>query len=240
MPNQSPEHEQFDSAREDVEEEGSATSALDTEPDASMGKEMEASGCSSRAPSAERHRQRNCAMRRERTRACREFWGPKNKRLSFPLFRETTKEDAISYRDWCSEIEEALQRGHDAAKVKEAMFASLEGMPKINPQPLGDTVDALEMWYNDGFLIGLHQATEISKHRSGHCFNCQEGHRWHQCKILSSELQELSNRQDREREERKKKALNPRGGMGMKGGHAPTLLVGISLVLPQVPDTPTQ
>ena len=108
---ESPECEQFDSAREYVEEEeGSATSALDAEPNASMGKETEASGCSPQAPSAERHHQRNCAMQRERTRACQKFRGPKNKHLSFPLFRETTKEDAISYRDWHSKIEDALQR----------------------------------------------------------------------------------------------------------------------------------
>ena len=62
-------------------------------------------------------------MHRECTRARREFRRPKNRCLSFPLFRETTKEDAISYRDWCSEIEDALEHGHDAAKVKEAMFA---------------------------------------------------------------------------------------------------------------------
>ena len=75
-----------------------------------------------------------------------------------------------------------------------------EVVPETNPPPLANTVDALESWYNDGFLIGLCQAAEISKHRNGHCFNCQkEGHRWHQCKeILSPELQELSNRQDRE------------------------------------------
>ena len=69
-----------------------------------------------------------------------------------------------------------------------------EAVPEIDPPLLGDTVDALETWYNDGFLIGLRQAAEISEHRSGRCFNCQkEGHRWHQCKeILSPELQELS------------------------------------------------
>ena len=66
------------------------------------------------------------------TRARREFWRPKNRRLSFPLFRETTKEDAISYRDWRSEIEDALEHGHDDAKVKEAMFASSEGMARDN------------------------------------------------------------------------------------------------------------
>ena len=139
---ESPECEWFDSAREDVEEEeGSATSALDAEPDASMGKEIEASGHSPRAPSAKRHHRRNHAMRRECTRACREFRGPKNKRLNFPLFRETTKEDAISYRDWCSEIEDALQRGHNAAKVKEAMFASLEGMARDNAKMIDENGD---------------------------------------------------------------------------------------------------
>ena len=60
---ESPESEQFDSAREDVEEEeGGATSALDAEPDASTGEETEASGCSPRVPSAERRHQRNHAM----------------------------------------------------------------------------------------------------------------------------------------------------------------------------------
>ena len=48
--------DQFDSAREDAEEEeGKATSALDTELDASTDKEMDASGCLAQAPSAERH-----------------------------------------------------------------------------------------------------------------------------------------------------------------------------------------
>ena len=326
-------------------------------------------------------------MCRERTRARREFRRPKNRCLSFPLFRETTKEDAISYRDWHSEIEDALEHGHNATKVKEAMFASLEGMARDNAkmidengdlhvtrildgldslygvsmtfqslnaalcslqqrqmesawayynrmvqitvilrerhgnhyrpgelvrmskdcfyagllpenhpmvehlkdqphttpldllkalleqeendaltciryppstlsrtnQPLKpveryhrhplaekrndrytvcpaqldanpteaapeadsvsltDTLDTLESWYNDGFLIGLRQAAEVSKLRHGRCFNCQkEGHRWHQCKEpLSPELQEVSDQQDRECEDRKKRALNP-------------------------------
>ena len=43
-------------------------------------------------------------MCREHTRVQREFRRPKNRSLSFPLFRETTKEDAISYQDWRSEI----------------------------------------------------------------------------------------------------------------------------------------
>ena len=135
---ESPEREQFDSAREDVKEDGKATSALDAELNASTGEETDTSGHLAQLPSVERCRRRNHAMCRECTHARREFRRPKNRRLSFPLFRETTKEDAISYWDWRSEIEDALEHGHDAAKVKEAMFASLEGMARDNAKMIDE------------------------------------------------------------------------------------------------------
>ena len=60
---ESPEWEQFDSAREDVEEEeGGTTSALDTEVDASTGEETEASGRPVQVNSAERCCRRNHAL----------------------------------------------------------------------------------------------------------------------------------------------------------------------------------
>ena len=80
-------------------------------------------------------------MCRERTRVRREFRRPKNRCLSFPLFRETSKEDAISYRDWRSEIEDALEHDHNAAKVKEVMFASLEGMAQDNAEMIDENGD---------------------------------------------------------------------------------------------------
>ena len=110
-------------------------SALDAEPNASTGKETEASGHSPRVPSAERCHRRNCTMRRERTRARREFRGPKNKHLSFLLFRETTKEDAISYRDWRSEIKDALQRGHNALpRLRKLCSRPWRGWPGTMPR----------------------------------------------------------------------------------------------------------
>ena len=118
----------------------------------------------------------------------------------------------------------------------------METASEVDAPVFDDTVDTLESWYNDGFLIGLQQAAMISESRNGRCFNCQkEGHYWHQCKeTLSPELQELSDQQDREREDRKKRPLNPKEGVGVKGGHIPTLLVGVSLVPPQAPGTPAQ
>ena len=63
----SPKHEQFDSAWEDAEEDGKATSVLDAKLNASTGEETDASGHPAQMPSAERRRRRNRAMRRERT-----------------------------------------------------------------------------------------------------------------------------------------------------------------------------
>ena len=50
---ESPRHKQFDSAWEDVKEDGKAASALDAELDASTGKETDASGHAARSPSDE-------------------------------------------------------------------------------------------------------------------------------------------------------------------------------------------
>ena len=67
---ESPECEQFNSAREDAkEEDGEATSTLDTELDASTGEKTDASGRLAQTSSAEWHHRRNRAMCRECTRA---------------------------------------------------------------------------------------------------------------------------------------------------------------------------
>ena len=60
---QTPKCEQFDSAREDMEEEeGGATSGLDAELGASTGEETEVSGRSGQVPSADRCHRRNRVM----------------------------------------------------------------------------------------------------------------------------------------------------------------------------------
>ena len=40
---------------------------------------------------------------------------------------------------------------------------STEAAPEVDSAPLNDTLDALETWYNNGFLIGLGQAAEVSE-----------------------------------------------------------------------------
>ena len=40
---------------------------------------------------------------------------------------------------------------------------STEAMPEVDSAPLNDTFYTLKTWYNDRFLIGLRQATEVSE-----------------------------------------------------------------------------
>ena len=212
---ETPEYERFDSACEDAkEDEGDAMSMLDAELDASTGEEMDTTGHPAHTPSADRCRQRNCTLRRERNRARWEFRRPKNRQLSFPLLQETTKEDAISYRDWHSEIEDALEQGHDPAKVKEVMFASLEGMAKDNAKMIdekGDLhvtciLDWLDSLYGvsmtfqslNAALCGLQQRPMESAHTYYNCMaqitvilrehhgNCYRPGNWRECPRTAS------------------------------------------------------
>ena len=41
-------------------------------------------------------------------------------------------EDALTYTDWCQEVEEYLQKGYDDNRVKDAMLSSVEGQAYIN------------------------------------------------------------------------------------------------------------
>ena len=79
------------------------------------------------------------------------------------MFRETTKEDTISYWDWRSKIEDALLQGHDAAKVKEAMFASLEGMARDNAKMINKNGDLHDTCILDGLdsLYGVSMTFQL-------------------------------------------------------------------------------
>ena len=48
------------------------------------------------------------------------------------LFWDSPKEGALTYTDWCREVEEYLQKGYDDNQVKDAMLSSVEGQAYIN------------------------------------------------------------------------------------------------------------
>ena len=77
------------------------------------------------------HRRTNARKQRD----CR------NGRVVLPLFRESTKEGALTYTDWRLEVEEYIAKKYPGPKIKEAMFTSLEGKAKRNYQACDDRGD---------------------------------------------------------------------------------------------------
>ena len=93
----------------------------------------DAMGHSGQSLPAERNRRRNHAMCRERAHAKRNFRRgglTRGRKLAFYLFRETDRDDSISYRDWQAEIEATLAKDYEPEHVKIAMFEAMEGMAK--------------------------------------------------------------------------------------------------------------
>ena len=48
------------------------------------------------------------------------------------LFRDSPKEGALMYTDWCREVEEYIQKGYDDNRIKDAMLSSLKGQAYVN------------------------------------------------------------------------------------------------------------
>ena len=48
------------------------------------------------------------------------------------MFRDYPKEGALTYTDWCREVEEYLQKGYDDNQIKDAMLSSVEGQAYVN------------------------------------------------------------------------------------------------------------
>ena len=108
----SPEAGQYDSPDVDDQEED-LTSQADFD---SEDKYTDATGRSGRSLPAKRNHRRNCAMRRERARAKRNFrrgGSTRGRKLAFSLFRESDRDDSISYHDWWAEVEAALAKGYE-------------------------------------------------------------------------------------------------------------------------------
>ena len=94
---------------------------------------------------------KNCDRKhwRQKHRDRRERWSTnarkqrdhKNGRVVLPLFREPTKEGALTYTDWRLEVEEYITKKYPRSKIKEAMFTSLEGKAKRNYQACDEKGD---------------------------------------------------------------------------------------------------
>ena len=48
------------------------------------------------------------------------------------LFRDSPKEGALTYTDWCRGVEEYIWKGYDDNRIKDAMLSSVEGQAYVN------------------------------------------------------------------------------------------------------------
>ena len=81
-----------------------------------------------------RRRQKHRERREHQSTNARKQRDHKNGRVVLPLFRESTKEGALTYTNWRLEVEEYITKKYPRPKIKEAMFTSLEGKAKRNYQ----------------------------------------------------------------------------------------------------------
>ena len=74
-----------------------------------------------------RRKQKHRDQRASRKTNAKKLKDRRSGRVVLPLFRESTKEGALTYADWRLEVEEYIMKGYSGSKIKDAMFTSLEG-----------------------------------------------------------------------------------------------------------------
>ena len=124
-----PESGQYDSPDlDDQEEDLTSQTDFDSEEEYTY-----MTGCSRRSLPTKHNRRRNFAMHGERVLTKCNFRlgsSAQGRKLAFSLFRETDRDDSISYCNWRAENEAALSKGYEPECIKTAMFESVEGMAK--------------------------------------------------------------------------------------------------------------
>ena len=53
----------------------------------------------------------------------------KTKRLSLPIFRDSTSDNAITYDDWRSDVDNYIWEGHSPKLIRDSVLCALEGHP---------------------------------------------------------------------------------------------------------------
>ena len=51
------------------------------------------------------------------------------KKLNLPIFRDSASDNAITYDDWCSEIDNYVREGHSHQLIRDSVLSALEGRP---------------------------------------------------------------------------------------------------------------
>ena len=65
----------------------------------------------------------------------------KAKRLSLPIFRDSTSDNTITYDDWRSDVDNYVQEGHPTRLIRDSVLCVLEGCPHYTAKTAMDDGD---------------------------------------------------------------------------------------------------
>ena len=74
-------------------------------------------------------RDQRLAYRRRRRERRRGFNG-RPKKLNLPIFRDSSSDNAITYDDWRSEVDNFVREGHSSNLIRDSVLSALEGRPR--------------------------------------------------------------------------------------------------------------
>ena len=139
--------------------------------------------CPDIPPGAERDRRErrdnHLAHRRRHRERCHGLNG-RRKKLNLPIFRDSSSDNAITYDDWRSEVDNYIREGHSHQLIRDSVLSALEGRPRHTAKAA--------MVDGDGFAeehyecprpdlrwrYHLHYTLEqIEQHPAGVCRACQ-------------------------------------------------------------------
>ena len=123
----------FHSAQEDQDQWDSPPESLlddsDEESDDIVAYDTTTSQYTTRTERDRRERRDNRLAQR---RCCRErCHGPngRRKKLNLPIFRDSFSDNAITYDDWHSEVDNYVREGHSHHLIRDSVLSALEGRP---------------------------------------------------------------------------------------------------------------
>ena len=77
-----------------------------------------------------RERRDNCLAHRRHHRERHHGPNGRCKKLNLPIFRDSSLDNAITYDDWCSEVDNYVREGHSHQLIRDSVLSALEGCPR--------------------------------------------------------------------------------------------------------------
>ena len=130
----------FHSAREDQSDTASDSDSETEDWDDIIAYDTETSRYTTVAD-RECHRARDCRRTNKRRRHEQRPGYSKAKWLSLPIFRNSTSDNAITYDDWRSDVDNYVREGHPTRLMRDSVLCALEGRPRYTTKTAIDDGD---------------------------------------------------------------------------------------------------